>query len=96
MLKQQGPASRFDFCFVFSRIFKQCKGCILNRLLVILQGMCEQKETKEEAEWNVEKILKCARIGSKLKFLVKWVGFDNEEDNTWEPMNNLNKEAREI
>ena len=57
--------------------------------------MCHEEKKTGEEEWHVEKILKCARVEGKLKFLVKWEGYDSEDDNTWEPMNNLNKEARE-
>ena len=28
------------------------------------------------------------KIGRKYDFLVKWYGYDNPEDNTWEPISN--------
>ena len=42
-----------------------------------------------DEEWEVEKILDHKYVSQKLKYLVKWVGFDNPSDNTWEPYQNL-------
>ncbi len=43
---------------------------------------------KGEDEYEVEKILDSKRIRNKLVYLVKWVGY-SEEENTWEPPANL-------
>ncbi|HVQ01617.1 MAG TPA: chromo domain-containing protein, partial [Candidatus Thermoplasmatota archaeon] len=44
-------------------------------------------------EFEVEKIIGEARINGKKHYLVKWRGYDSE-DNTWEPLRNL-KNARD-
>jgi len=54
------------------------------------------EETKElEDDYEVEKILEKRGKGKKLEYLVKWKNFEKEEDQTWEPMDNL-AESREI
>ena len=37
----------------------------------------------------VEAVLDSKQEGRKVLYLVKWEGFDSEEDNTWEPQKNL-------
>jgi transposase InsO family protein len=47
--------------------------------------------------WDVEKILAHkgnTKFVTKLKFLVKWTGFDNEADNSWEPWAHLRTNVR--
>merc|ERR1712218_276972 len=39
----------------------------------------------EEEEYEVEKILDMRKKGKKKEYLVKWKGWENEEDQTWEP-----------
>jgi len=46
-------------------------------------------------EWEVETILAHKYENGKLKYYVKWVGFDDPSDNTWEPTKNL-KNCRQI
>eukprot|EP00092_Neocalanus_flemingeri_P029705 GFUD01032252.1.p1 GENE.GFUD01032252.1~~GFUD01032252.1.p1 ORF type:complete len:727 (+),score=284.09 GFUD01032252.1:67-2247(+) len=50
----------------------------------------KEVEEIEEDEFVVEKILE-KRIGKKGKteYLIKWKNYDSEEDNTWEPVNNI-------
>jgi len=43
----------------------------------------------DEEFYSVEKILKSKKFGKVTKYLVKWEGYENEEDNTWEPRENL-------
>ncbi len=43
---------------------------------------------KGEDEYKVEKILDSKHIRNKLVYLVRWVGY-SEEENTWEPPANL-------
>lgn len=50
----------------------------------------ENDETEED-EFEVEKILAKKGTGRKLVYLVKWKGYDKEEDNTWEPAKNLDQ-----
>lgn len=44
---------------------------------------------KIEEEFEVEKILEKRKIGKKIEYLVKWKGYDNISDNTWESIQNL-------
>ncbi|GAA5832506.1 hypothetical protein JCM11251_001351 [Rhodosporidiobolus azoricus] len=53
----------------------------------------EESPEVEEEEYEVEKILDHKREGkskkSELKYRVKWKGYDNEADHTWEPESNV-------
>ena len=49
-----------------------------------------------DEEYEVEKIIdKRIKRGGQIEYLVKWKNYDNPDDNTWEPADNL-KEAEEI
>ena len=50
----------------------------------------DEGDEEEEDEFVVEKILE-VRTGKKGKaeYLIKWKNYDNEEDNTWEPVSNI-------
>lgn len=43
----------------------------------------------QEEVYEVEKILDHRIVRGRLQYYVKWVGWDNPEDNTWEPEENL-------
>jgi hypothetical protein len=43
-------------------------------------------------EYTVERILQSKGAGKAKRFLVKWRGYDDEDDNTWEPAANLHPE----
>jgi len=49
----------------------------------------EDDEDDEEDDYVVEEVLDSKQEGRKVLYLVKWEGFDGEEDNTWEPQKNL-------
>ena len=45
-------------------------------------------------EYEVEKVLdKRVQVGNQVEYLVKWKGYDDPDDNTWEPADNL-REAK--
>ena len=51
----------------------------------------EQKddEDDDEEDYEVEKVLGKKGKGKSVRYLVKWKGWDDEEDQTWEPLENL-------
>ena len=49
----------------------------------------DEEEPQAEEEYEIEKILDKKGSGKKTMYLVKWKGYDKEEDNTWEPVSSL-------
>ena len=51
----------------------------------------QKKSSKEEVLYTAERILahRLKQNGVGIEFLVKWLGYDEEKDNTWEPKANL-------
>lgn len=49
----------------------------------------ESDDEGDEEEFEVEKILKKRVVAGSVEYQVKWKGWDNEEDLTWEPLDNL-------
>ena len=45
-------------------------------------------EVDGEQEWHVEEILDSKLVRGRLRYLVKWVGYDQAD---WEPAENVNK-----
>lgn len=48
----------------------------------------------EDETFEVEKILDIKKEDGVTKYLVKWLGYDKEADNTWEPSENLDCEDK--
>jgi len=46
-------------------------------------------DSEEEERYEVEAILKSKEEEGKRLYLIKWKGYDQEEDNTWEPEENI-------
>lgn len=51
-----------------------------------------EEEAESDEEYEVEQILdyKFCKVQNKGLYLIKWLGYDDENDNTWEPASNLN------
>ena len=49
----------------------------------------ESDDEEGEEEYEVEKILKKRTVGETVEYQVKWKGWDDEDDLTWEPLDNL-------
>ena len=56
------------------------------------QSIANDSQGTVEPEYEVEKILSSRKVGKRTEYLVKWQGYDKEEDNTWEPAGNLHME----
>jgi len=49
----------------------------------------DPEESEEDEEYEVEGIVDKKVVRGKTKYLVKWKGYDKDEDRTWEPKENL-------
>ena len=55
-----------------------------------------EREAMSDEEYEVEKVLdKRQKKGGQVEYLVKWKNYDDPDDNTWEPADNL-KEAKNV
>jgi hypothetical protein len=52
-------------------------------------------EVEPEPEYEVEEILDHAKRGTRIRYLVKWKGYDSD-DNSWEPADNLLPGAEDL
>ena len=48
----------------------------------------------EECAFEVEEVLAMREVDGSMEYLVKWLGYNKEEDNTWEPEQNLRCEEK--
>jgi hypothetical protein len=51
--------------------------------------MSDAGSGSEVEEYEVERILEVRVRKGKTEYLIKWKGYDTEDDNTWEPVENL-------
>ena len=55
---------------------------------------CSKKSAMSDEEDDLEKVLdKRVKKGNAVEYLVKWKNYDDPDDNTWEPADNL-REAK--
>jgi len=73
---------------------KGSKSPAKKRRRIIVADSDSESESEEEETFEVEKILDMKDDDGVTKYLVKWVGYDKEEDNTWEPLENLDCEDK--
>ncbi len=53
----------------------------------------EEDDDDDEDNYEVDRILSSRKAkGGKTEYLVRWKGYDDEEDNTWEPAAHLHKD----
>ena len=55
-----------------------------------------EDEGEDEEDYVVEEVLDSKLDGRKVLYLVKWEGFDGEDDNTWEPQKHLSDCAEKL
>uniref|UniRef100_A0A914D4E8 Chromo domain-containing protein n=1 Tax=Acrobeloides nanus TaxID=290746 RepID=A0A914D4E8_9BILA len=51
-------------------------------------GSSSDEETGNDEKYTVEKILEKRFKNGKIEYYIKWLGYDNPSDNTWEPAEN--------
>ena len=56
----------------------------------------EDDEDEDGEDYVVEEVLDSKLDGRKVLYLVKWEGFDGEDDNTWEPQKHLSDCAEKL
>ncbi|PPJ58930.1 hypothetical protein CBER1_04107 [Cercospora berteroae] len=63
-----------------------------------VENQPEESEDDDDAEdeYAVEKILSHNFVKGKAIYEIKWVGYDDEADRTWEPIENLEEGAKEL
>jgi len=48
-------------------------------------------DSESEEEYHIEKILQERTLRGKTQYLIKWEGYNKDEDNTWEPAREIHK-----
>ncbi|OHT00112.1 hypothetical protein TRFO_08092 [Tritrichomonas foetus] len=62
----------------------------LCRFHITFQINIKMEEEEDSGEiYEVEKILDCAKVDGEMQYLVKWAGYDDPKDLTWEPIEHL-------
>ena len=59
-----------------------------NKNVEIKRNINEDLELTEGA-FEVEEVLAMREVAGSVEYLVKWLGYNRQEDNTWEPQQNL-------
>lgn len=55
-----------------------------------MDEVAEEDDEEDEDEYRVEKILAHGYAkGGVVVYQIKWLGYEDEEDQTWEPIENL-------
>ena len=53
------------------------------------EGEVEDDDEEDEDEYQVEKIMAHEFSGAQVFYHIKWLGYEDEADMTWEPVENL-------
>jgi len=56
------------------------------------RGMAKDEPDGEEPLYEIERLINHRKIGNKEEYLVRWLGYDEDED-TWEPRSSLEETA---
>lgn len=59
------------------------------------QALPPQNESSSSDEWEVDKVIGKRNVGTRIEYLIRWDGFDSDED-SWEPTHNLGNAKGQI
>jgi len=62
---------------------------IFDETAVIARSPVFFNENNDDIEYEVEAIIGERNVDGKTQYLVKWVGYDDDESNTWEPLEHV-------
>ena len=89
MLRCKVKLKRLNLVHHHHKVFR-LKKCDIS----VSSNFCSEYIRKSDEEYEVEKIISQRMRKGKIEYLVKWKGWENPEDNTWEPIANL--ECKEL
>jgi len=84
-MEQEEEESRMENSEVKSPVKKKRR----KRIVILDTSESEEESEGNQQEFEVESILGKREGHGVTEYLIKWLGYDREEDNTWEPVNNL-------